>query len=192
MSFSLGTLTHERKLEILKAVKEFKLDNEIFIQGGTMLGCVREQGLIDNDDDIDIAYISKYHTSTEIKKEMLDIYRDLIDKKMMCEYFDLDYKVVIDFDNLVEGRGQAHIMVGGLCIDLWTTWVDEEGYINFCDIPKICKAEDFLPLRVEKIYDIEFKIPKNAEQLLEKIYGKDWTTPQHTKPRLDRKTVLQR
>ena len=192
MNFNLGMLTHERKIEILKAVQEFKLDNEIFMQGGTMLGCVREQGLIDNDDDIDIAYISKYHTPIEIKKEMLDIYRDLIDKKMMCKYFDLDYNDVFDFDNLVEGRGQAHIMVGGLCIDLWTVWIDEDGDINFCDIPKICKAEDFLPLQIGKIYDLDFKIPKNAEQLLEKIYGEDWKIPSHKKPKLERKTVLKR
>lgn len=184
-------ISEEKKKEIVKLVQDFKLDNEIFLQGGTLLGCVRENALIDNDDDIDISYISKYSNAEDIKKEMLEMYKVLIDKGIMIKYFDLQYKEIWDFNNLVEGRGQCHIKLNDFIIDLWTAWVDEEGYVNYCDIPKICKAEEFFPLRVGKIYDSEFNIPKNAEELLEKIYGVDWKIPQSKKPILERKGVLQ-
>lgn len=183
MKFTLGSMTMERKLEILNELKDFKIrDNEMFLQGGTWLGAVREGGLIDHDDDIDIAYISKYHTIPEIKKEMLEIYQEIIDKNMMCKYFDTNYNIITDFTKLVDGRGQCHIYIDTMPIDLWTVWEDEEGYINFCDMPKFAKADDFLPLEYIKLYDVDFKVPKNSETHLEKIYGSDWKTPQQKKP----------
>lgn len=186
----LGDLTEEYKIEVLKAIQNLKLDNEMLLHGGTMLGSIREQKLIDHDDDIDIAYISKYNNQKEVKKEMLEIYKKLINIGIMYKYFDLDYKEVFDFENLIEGRGQAHIMVCGLCIDLWTIWIDEDGDINYCDLEKVCKSKDFLPLKTSLLYGLKFKVSKNVEQLLEKIYGEDWTIPQDKKTVLETKTVL--
>lgn len=191
MKFTSGDLSYDKKIEILTKLKDFKIrDNEIFLQGGTLLGAVREHGLIDHDDDIDIVYLSKYHTIPEIKKEMLEIYQELIDKGIMYKYFDTSYSPVFDFNSLVDGRGQCHIYIGDMLVDLWTSWIDEDGDMNFCDVSKICKQTDILPLRIETLYDIEFKVPKEAEKLLEKIYGPDWKIPQQKKPSIERKGVL--
>jgi phosphorylcholine metabolism protein LicD len=166
----------------LKILKNFKLKGyDVFLFYGTLLGSVREQKLIGHDDDIDLAYLSKYHTKEEIKKEMLEIYKELNKKGILIKYFDLNYDEVFDFENMVNGLGQCHIMIDGFIFDLFTTWVDQDGDFNTYEFGKITKATDYFPLELGTLHKYKFKIPKNAKILLKEIYGEDWEIPQEKK-----------
>ncbi len=177
---TLDMLNHEEKLRRLKIIQDFKLpNNETFLHCGTLLGAVRENGLISHDDDIDIAYLSNKHTKEEIKQEMMEIYDYLNSKGILKKHFDLDYIEVFKFNNTRYGIGQAHIEIDGFVFDLWTTWLDEDGDYNLFDVKKITKS--ILPFKIGTIYDLEFKIPNNAEEILEKLYGSDWKIPQKGK-----------
>lgn len=174
-------LSYEEKLRRTKKVADFVLpNNQVFIHCGTLLGAIREGGLIEHDDDFDVAYLSNYHTKEEVKNEMLDIYKYLKEKGMLVKYFDLNYREVFEFENMVYGLGQAHIMIDDFVIDLWTTWIDEDGDFNLFDMKKITKS--ILPLVKTTIYGIEFNCPVNGEEIIEKIYGRDWKIPQKKKP----------
>lgn len=191
MKFKLCDLSEEELIRRLNILKEFKLDNnQVFLFYGTLLGCVREQKVIGHDDDIDIAYLSNKHTKEDVKEEMLDIYKALNSKGVLLKYFNLNYEEVFNFDNMVFGLGQCHILIDGFVFDLFTTWIDENGFLNTYEFGPIDKSNKFFPLKKGILNGIEFNIPNNPEILLEEIYGSDWRTPQNKKSDRERKIVL--
>lgn len=174
-------LTHEEKIAMLKALQEFKLpNNPVFLHCGTLLGAIRENALIDHDDDIDIAYLSAYHTIPEVKREMLEIYHYLADNNMLIKYFDLNYCDVFNINSNTPGLGQAHILFNGYAFDMWTTWIDNDGFFNLYDMSQI--SDSPLPLETATIYGLNFPVPRNAKDILRAIYGSDWRVPKVMKP----------
>jgi len=85
------------------------------------------------------------------------------------------------------GLGQAHIKIDDIVFDLWTTWIDEDGDFNLFDMNKI--SNTILPLSDCSLYGINFKAPKNAKEILSKIYGNDWMIPIIMKPSNDGKYI---
>ncbi len=189
-------MTKEQKLACVEQIKRLEAllpEYDIYIHYGTLLGSVREQGLIGHDTDIDVAYISKYHKPEEVEAEMIDIYRRLLDAGVLDiywkqertpEWFVAETSPTYDIQEPV---GQAHIVFDDpeQPIDLYTTWIDEKGdYYNPLEPTAWCKGKDLYPFKKGSLEGLEFNIPNNSESLLEHHYG-DWRTPRDEKPQCE-------
>lgn len=183
-------MEHEKQLTCVEQIKRLEAllpDYDIYLHFGTLLGSVREQGLIGHDDDIDVAYMSHYHTPQEVEDETIMLYRKFLELGILGPYFKQERNekwfvpVEVPDENIQEPVGQCHIKFGDNHLDLYTTWVDDNGdYYNPLEASAWCKGADLFPFRVGKLYDQEFKIPNNSEFLLEHHYG-DWQTPRDEK-----------
>ena len=85
-----GNLTQDFKMSEIAMIKEIEKlipEYNIYLNYGTLLGAIREKALIDHDNDIDICYLSKFHTAIKVEEEMKGIYRRLINKNLLSNYF---------------------------------------------------------------------------------------------------------
>ena len=189
----------EREKELDKIMEAEKIleDYEVYLQFGTLLGCIREQALIENDDDIDLCYMSKYHTREEVQEEMKELYRKFIRLGIMRNYFTTEktkhwWKEIEDEDvteDIIDPFGQCHIRVAGGNVDLFTSWIDTNGDYYTCQWGNFGNATQYFPLTEGTIYGKQFKIPQNSEKILERLYG-DWRTPRREKPLVERRAYI--
>ncbi len=177
------------KTNMLSNVKliETEIENPIFLMFGTLIGAVREGRLIDKDDDIDVCYLSKYHTKQEVKEECKSIYERLKSKGLLTKYFDENNNVG-DLDSINTVFGQAHITINETLFDFFTGWIDEEGNFWTCQWGNYGKGFELTTI---DLLGIEFNIPKNYDEILTRLYG-NWTTPasDHPSNRIERKCYL--
>lgn len=145
---------------------------------GTLLGAVREGKLIDGDYDIDICYLSKHTDKNAILEECILLYEELQEKGWLLKYWPLDYEPQDVNKEIVTPFGQAHIKLGEFIIDLFTTWIDDEGNYNTCQWGKLAKHSKF---QNKKIENVSFKVPAYYNDVLTKLYG-NWQTPSTDHP----------
>tara|TARA_R110002126_G_scaffold189101_1_gene337399 strand:+ start:3659 stop:4327 length:669 start_codon:yes stop_codon:yes gene_type:complete len=158
----------EKHRENLKIVGEILKKNKIdfFLSDGTALGAIRENDIIEGDEDvdieIDIKYLDKFISIMEVfQKNEFNLMRYWLDtplnsdKKINLISFHRDYHYV-DFQ--FSGKGLYCISVND-------------------NPPRLC--DEFLhlkePHQFKKIEDIEYKVP--SDKYLELLYGKDWKKP---------------
>jgi len=188
-----------KELEMVKEIEKILPMWDLCLQFGTLLGVVREQGLIDSDTDIDICYMSKFNTAKDVEAEMKVIYRLLIDKGVMYNYFTTDidetkgyWKEILGEElkqPIINPFGQAHVRIGGRDVDFFTSWIDQQGNYCTCQWGCLGKAEDILPFKSVMLYNMEFKVPSNSENILTSLYG-EWKIPKGEKCKLMRKPYL--
>lgn len=169
-------MSEEKKDEIIQDLKQLeielnKLGIEIYLHYGTLLGAVREKNLIPNDSDIDIAYLGKAKNKQEALKEIKKINK-LLSKK---------YKLKIKQKWTSKGYSLGQVFITRkFCFDLYYTWQENGKYL--CPHQdKLGNKEDFFPLIEGELRGFKFKIPKNSELLLSRLYGDDWRVPQEKK-----------
>jgi len=143
----------------------------IYLIYGTLLGCVREHNFIDNDDDVDLAYLSKHTKFEDVFKEMLEINR-------VCDNLRL-IKTFGQGSGLPRYCGHSHIFSKNKkCIfDVWTSWIDEKGKYNFYTMGKNINQDVLLPLKLNTLRDKTFLVPNKSKKLLSYLYTDEWKTP---------------
>ena len=161
-------INKEKHKENLKIVGEILKRNKIdfFLSDGTALGAIRENDIIEGDEDvdieIDIKYLDKFISIMEVfQKNEFNLMRYWVDtplnsdKKINLISFHRDYQYV-DFQ--FSGKGLY-------CISLND------------NPPRLC--DEFLhlkePHQIKEIEGIKYKVPSN--EYLELFYGKDWKVP---------------
>jgi hypothetical protein len=155
-----------------------------FLWAGTLLGAVREQGLIAGDTDMDIAYISKYENPHEVHNEMIELYKTLFSMGILEAFFDQDRNKFIH-QPPTTGLGQCHITLNTEfdeipIVDMFTMWKKDGRFYDpwFGDIGD---ANDFIYKEdAVELYGVKFPGLENPYPLLEKLYG-DWQTPRKEK-----------
>jgi phosphorylcholine metabolism protein LicD len=135
---------------------------QYWAEGGTLLGAVREKGIIPHDDDIDVCL---YESDFEQLKKILDIYPQY---EIIQTHLPL-YKFIY--------RGNPHIFIDLFIVE------NEKDLVQFKESkhreiwPKFYhKLEDLFPLQRVPFDDLYIWIPKNPYPYLESGYG-DWKTP---------------
>jgi hypothetical protein len=143
--------------------KEFHVD--VYLIYGTLLGAIREKDFILYDHDVDIAYLSKYHTKEEVIEELRIIETKLKNKDLLSKTFN--------------NNGHMHVWSPNkqLKIDVWTSWVENDSLYLIPFINGILTKQSLLPLQLDVFRGVEFNFPNNSEEILDCIY-KNWKNPQ--------------
>lgn len=196
-NFSLEQKTKE--ILMIKAIEKALHDYEIYLQFGTLLGAIRDKGLIDSDTDIDVCYMSKYHTAIEVEQEIKDIYRILIEKGMLYNYFTTNIDSNTHYwkeikekalkEEIISPFGQAHIRIEHRDVDFFTSWIDETGNYYTCQWGNLGKGNEHFPVEDIEVYNIKLSVPRNSGKILTKLYG-NWKIPKKEKSSRKRKAYL--
>lgn len=155
----------------------------IYLIYGTLLGIVRNNDLIEKDDDIDISYISKKHTF----KSVLDEFEYNIRPKLEERGYKIEY-IKWSFGKDIKRlcMGQYHLIRNNVCLDLWVSWIDKTKKLWFSPL---CEGEltekDLLPLKRIKFKQYYYYIPNKSKTLLQFLYGVNWKTPAQFKPKVN-------
>jgi len=149
---------------------------DYIIEGGTLLGCVRDGGIMPHDDDIDIALppfppISARRIVELLEKEGFAFFWAWKYNGRITE-FSVSYKGVhIDFSFLHDAgthfESHWYMPISGIKYPNKRTW---SGLST--NRPKI---KGLQPLHVNK-YEIDVMIPSNYDEWLKSCYG-NWRTP---------------
>ncbi|HUY01495.1 MAG TPA: LicD family protein [Candidatus Deferrimicrobium sp.] len=156
--------TKDQLKEIFKRVTDLlnKYKINFFVFYGTLLGIIRSNDLIDNDDDVDILV----HISDQQKVKILE-------DGHLIEVRELKY----------DHQGEVHSMIQlyfkndlGPCDIYFYEERDHLIYIRW-DFGLIYDTCDIFPLISKQFLDRNILIPKNSEKILRETYGEKWKIP---------------
>lgn len=138
-----------------------------FLCYGSLLGAVREGGLIGHDLDFDCAYVSDCVDGRAAARELVDIAFDLIDG---------GFHVVGKRTCLAISDDES----GGDKVDLFHVYFDESDEI--CFPFGVAGTSSFRREHLGELRSVEFAgstalIPEGAERLVEHTYGETWRVP---------------
>jgi len=164
-----GYLVLRETLDLMNSIPDVKA----FADFGTLLGLIREQGLLKHDLDIDTAVLGKpnlYRYVTMImERNGYQLWREYIYNGKVVEqsYHYKDTKVDINYYEYTDT---------GVNTWLFYRSPDKKYKNNKRSIVRM----DYSPIndiKTIKIKGQNITIPSNAEQILEEKYGKNWRTP---------------
>lgn len=138
---------------------------DLYLTAGTLLGYVRDDGFIPGDDDFDTAYLSACSKPEEVKEELLDILRKLKARGIKYRIGNRRNWLKVIFDS-------------GVTIDIFPSWVDEEGFFN----QTFAVRGAFGSAAQGGFKEVDFKnhkviVPVQAEEIVAGFYGQNWRVP---------------
>jgi hypothetical protein len=136
-----------------------------FVNSGTLLGLVREGGLIAHDDDIDLAVVFKAQDPYAMEAERQTLFDELA--RQGCA-----------MTRIGQSRLCHHKLADARFVDVFPAWVDADGRVfvwphTFGELAR----DDLFPLRRVPLQGLELPLPRNAEAMLELNYGPGWRRP---------------
>ena len=157
------------KATALAAYAEFRdyfestFEYKPFIICGTLLGYHREADFIAHDDDMDVAYFSKFTSPEEIRNELrtivLRMLRDGIDIK------------------LARKSGFFKPSVGQMSFDVFPMWYDRNCLWMMNTTRQRAGPDRIVPVRKAHFRGTEVYVPRKTEEYIESEYGPDWRIP---------------
>ena len=169
-TLDFAKLSESDKIKQVIEIKELELlfkqqfNLQLYPIYGTLLGIVRDNDFISHDDDLDLAYISKYHTKKKILQELDQICKKLTSLGLLVKRFGFN--------------GQLHVMSPSKKqkIDIWTSWTEDGKYYLTYTIDGEIKEDQVLPLKSITFKNQELLIPQQPESIFEVLYH-TWKTP---------------
>ena len=149
---------------------------KFFIDFGTLLGMIRDNGFIKYDLDIDIGVIGE---SAEIVKKVKEhlinggyIFKSqMIFKEKIVKQKFLYKQIKIDISYYEQGETTSKCYL--FYIDYEANIIHPKNYFSAVQMT----YDKIEGIKKYQIGDYEFNIPINTERLLEQKYGDDWTIP---------------
>jgi phosphorylcholine metabolism protein LicD len=140
-----------------------KLNLDIYLVYGTLLGAIRENNFIAHDNDVDFAYMSKKTNTKDVLKEFENITTILKNHDILSK---------------ICGNGHLHIWSPNKRskFDLWTSYISEDKYYLIPLINGIVQSSIILPFKEINFKGQNFLIPNQPEVLLNTTYN-NWETP---------------
>lgn len=135
----------------------------VFLNSGTLLGVVRDQRLIDHDDDIDLAIILNAKTAEEASTEWKVLLGLLRDDGVLQEE---------DIENPAIAKLTR---AGEVKIDLFPAWFEGDQFFLYPHTWGTLGRSDVLPLQACKVSG--YPIPAEPEKMLAINYGDGWREP---------------
>lgn len=135
-----------------------------FVNSGTLLGIVRERGLLPHDNDIDFAVLIEGKTEEEAAANFLDFHRKLDEKGLVNR----------EHETLHKGLIKMHA-VDGFLVDLFPAYVVKGKLSIFPYAKDALKPSDILPLKT--CPNTGLTLPAKPERLLAENYGDTWQVP---------------
>lgn len=139
-----------------------KHDYSCFLNSGTLLGVTREGGLIDHDDDVDLAVMLRARSQKGAAKEWAELGRTLDEAGLLLE----------EAANLEILKIRTKL---GVVIDLFPAWTQKSKVFVYPYSHGDLKSTDVLPLGKCKVS--KHAIPAMPKRVLEVNYGKNWEMP---------------
>lgn len=135
---------------------------------GNLLGAIREHDIISHDaGGFDMGYVSSHHEPDKVREEFAEICRTLLDRGFHLR--------VEPWSVYVRSSRSSRVFV-----DVNYAWFTAEGELNFSfgwRYPPITDREKFFEYRESLIGKHPVRVPGNAEQVLEQLYGPTWAVP---------------
>ncbi|QBR91948.1 class I SAM-dependent methyltransferase [Nocardioides euryhalodurans] len=152
-------------LAVLEAVAEGGV--RPFVGYGTLLGAVREGGVLGHDSDADIAYVSEHHTPVDVIRESFRLQRQVRQRGFeTVRYSGAAFKVLVrEADGFRRG------------IDVFAGFLDEGRLYLMGEVGVPFEEEWLYPLGTASFEGAEVPVPARPERLLEAMYGPGWRHP---------------
>lgn len=183
---------HKQLLGIKDLIKFFKQNCGVYayLCYGTLLGSIRNNDVISYDSDYDIAYLSKGTTVNEVKEELKEICKILIQNKMLSKIW-INGKGIINpsIEDLTNFGGQMHVKSpsGQVLVDVFSSWIENNKYYLCPHLQGQLHKSIIVPFTYSSIKNINLVVPHSSSILLEELYGKEWIVPSETKSKKFRK-----
>ncbi len=178
--------TQLNSLKLLMDFFEEKCGVPAYLNGGTLLGAIRNNDVIPHDNDYDINILIPGNTGKEVRQNVANICKILKANDLLYALFVKGKSKQLDpqEEDFLKASGQMHVSSPDkkVCIDVWVSCFIDNDYYSIQNIHKIMKKSDVVPLTISSIRGIEFPVPKDSEKILEHLYGDDWRVPQQKKP----------
>src|SRR5690606_26517553 len=163
LSFEMNDEWKARALSAYTSFSTYFLETfgyQPFLICGTLLGYYREGDFIAHDDDLDIAYLSRYTTPEEVKEEMKAMVI-----KLVSDGFDI---------RLSLKRGFFKPKINGVRFDVFPMWVDQGSLWMMNTTRQKATSEIILPLKSGVFRGVKVFVPNDTERYLENEYGPGW------------------
>lgn len=171
------TFDHQLARDLLINVAKRLDDYQVpyFLEGGTLLGIVRDGDILPWDDDLDISIPAGHEKRAKkaLRSLMLKGWR--IDKRKLYKFELLDQKGPRVFK--IRDRSRGLLNMGHSYLDIFVKY-QQEGFVYWQAKEKLMRveAEHYNDFEEVEFQGMKLKAPANYHEYLTKKYG-DWSTP---------------
>jgi hypothetical protein len=156
------------RLDLVRGVLDAHTGVDVYVTGGTLLGPYRDGRVMPNDDDADLAYLSRFSHPADVAREGFAMGRALVEAGITVVRCSAGH-LQLHFEH--EGRPDGYV-------DIFTGWIDDDGwwYQLFPIRARVSRDQLVPPVPLE-IRGRQEPMCREPEVMLEAIYGPHWRTP---------------